>query len=222
MFLPARLIALGTLLLFAPPSALASTLVTFDDLPGTSGEIPNGYAGLNWNGFLYYEPSSAVATLGVVSSPKVAVTVTEEFPGGASFASFKIPTAMDVTGGYFSSNTGDPVDINISGYANGIDLYERHFHLSHPGSAYLEVDFVAVDSVYFNAFSTGAASDNAAFQLDNLSLGKIYPTPILGSLPLFGSGLAMLLAAKRKRTVVNATVRRLQPIVRLSDTRTRR
>lgn len=120
-----KCLLLGAAALFSGTmEAKANTIITFDDLPGTAGVIPNGYAGLKWENLGYANP---FLNIGVVSPPKVGFT-TGHAGADRSFGGFEASTALDFISAYITS--AGPLSVTVIGYADSKPVYEKQLSLN--------------------------------------------------------------------------------------------
>jgi MYXO-CTERM domain-containing protein len=196
----------------APLRAAPLTVVTFDDLTLSSGygQVPNGYAGLNWSNAYAYNPSVIPFlpigyTQGVVSPQNAMVN------GGVNGVGAPViltsPTPIDVSGAYFTSATGGWLNIEVFGFSKGVLKYDTW---ASAGSfpTWDALNMTGVDQVLFvpqsPPFLFPGFSFDKHFILDNLTIGPSTPldqAPEPGSLTLaaVGVGLAGLFGWRRRR-----------------------
>jgi hypothetical protein len=185
------LLALAVVLAVAP--ATRADLVTFDDLPGNVGIIPNGYAGYNWSSFAYVNGTlKAVAHSGlpnaVVSPPIVAVS---RLVGTATISA---TTPFAINSGDFTSVKRDGMTITAVGTLNGATVFDTSFTVNTSGPTVESFGGATVDTVTFTASGGTLHPDfrrnTNRFALDNLDVtpgsGSAAQAPEPTSLTLFG------------------------------------
>jgi MYXO-CTERM domain-containing protein len=196
----------------APLRAGPMTVVTFDDLtlPAGYGQVPNGYAGLNWTNAYAYNPNvipflPVGYTQGVVS-PQQAMT-----NGGLNGVGAPViltsTTPIDVFGADFTSATGGWMNVEVFGFSKGVLKYDTWASAgSFPN--WDPLNMTGVDQVLFvpqsSPFWFPGGSFDKHFIMDNLTIGASTPldhAPEPGALTLgvVGVGLAGLFGWRRRR-----------------------
>lgn len=146
---------------------------TFDDL-GTGGTVPNGYLGVNWNNFSYFNgityggnPSGYQA--GVISVSNVAYN---PFGNPASITS---PNPFDLHSAYLTAAWNDNLQLRAQGYSRGNLVYDQTYTLQATMPTLINFDFLGVTEVDFTPsggtphlpYGTGSATH---FAMDNVLL----------------------------------------------------
>lgn len=144
--------ALGTVLTIG---AQAET-IHFDDLAASTGmgQIPNGYAGLNWSNLYVINSSWANATMGpgngfsdgVFSPPNVA------FNGAGRAASVTALSGQtfNFNSGYFNAAYLNNLPVTATGSLNGTQKYSTTFTVGQAGPPTLQkFDWLGIDEVDF-------------------------------------------------------------------------
>jgi hypothetical protein len=153
----------------------AQTVVTFDDLPGSTGVVPNGYGGINWNGnWTYYGGGQYPYT--PESAPNRVYT-------GFASASFNFLTPEVFNGAYFAGY----------GYATiSYQLYDGSTLVYSSLTSYSP----SATPGFFSSGYSGAVTEviiNSPYAdyyvMDNVTYSPLSATPEPGSFLLFGTGL---------------------------------
>jgi hypothetical protein len=182
-------------------SGAEAQTVTFDDLPGDTSFISDGYAGLNWSNFADFNASAygygdTGYGHGTISAPVVA------------YNAFGAPATISAIGSdgftlgsaYFTAAWGDQTTY-VNGVTTGGDLLSTSFTTT-TTSPYLAV--FNWDHVASVTFSTSYAQ----FAMDNLTLGHVSssaPEPASWALMLGGFGaIGGAMRARRKTAVTYA------------------
>lgn len=174
-----------------------ASVITFDNLPGNGGMIPDGYAGLKWFNFDYTNvmdsASGAVDRNGMISAPDVAYSVL-----GAQVPSFTSTKPFTLVGGWFTSAFSDHMSLQVTGLLNGVTKDSVSLALNDSEPLHVMFNWSGIDQV---EFLIGPAPAGVGFILDNLAITGVSPqAPEPASLLLLGSGLAMGIASWQRRT----------------------
>ena len=173
--------------------------LTFDDLPGNQGLIPNGYGGFDWNNFYHLNsvndrPNPNGYLNGTVSSPNVAFN---GFGDPASLSTNNTPFTFNSV--YLTGAWNNGLDISIQGFQGANQLYSRTVTVDSTAPTLFSFNWSGIDSLRFassGGIDAGYGGGGTHFALDNLTVNTTaIPTPAL--LPgLIGLGLGIL--RKRK------------------------
>jgi hypothetical protein len=145
-----------TLALFAfGPAVAHADLINFAGLTTTSPEapIPNGYAGFTWNNLnaLNTQTDANVLPSGYAradvdsQSPNVAFNV---FGQPASMTS---STPFSFYGAFFTAAWRDNLKVDVSGYRDGVLLYDKKFRIDSTGYSFESFDFEGIDTLDFSS-----------------------------------------------------------------------
>jgi hypothetical protein len=188
----------------APVRADSAGLITFDDLiqPGPSyvGILPAGYAGFQWNNFLYmdavgqnhqYGPSGYFN--GMVSASNVV------FNAGGNAASLTSHTAFNFVAADVTGAWKDGLQVEAKGFLGSTLIYDRIFTVDSTGPSLITFNFFDVTRVDFTSSGgiehgyPSSAGDGEQFVLDNITT---IPEPPM--LTMAALGLAMLVYPFRR------------------------
>ncbi len=134
----------------ATQGATAATLLTFDNLsPGSSyGVIPNGYGGLQWQGFGVIAgtqfPTTAYYT-GMVSPTNVAFDF-DQYDRRAYISS---STPFNLDSAYLTSGIYAPMQIEVQGFAGGQMIFDNTYPVQASVPTLINFDYVGVNSLEF-------------------------------------------------------------------------
>jgi len=155
--------------------------------------LPDGYGGLHWDNL--YISAGLSGTIG-----NFAVVNAGGYPGG-----FSSDVPIDLTSSYITAAWNNGLEILVTGFRNGVQLYSTHFTVD-VGGPFLKVfNWEGVDSVRFAA--AGGVSANPGdpgwgsgpiLVMDNVTY-QVATTPIPPALLLFGTALGGLAIAARRR-----------------------
>lgn len=165
--------------------------ITFDDLSGDLGYIPDGYADLDWNNFYYANPVDNGYTdtgynVGTISSPNIALN------GFGAPTSITSSTPFTLQSGYFTDAFEDGDTITVTGDVNGVATYTTNFTIDSESPTFETFDWNDLDEVDFND------EQGSQFALDNLSLVPSTPEPASPLTMLVGV-LGLVLCCTQKR-----------------------
>lgn len=156
---------------------------TFDDLTPTSGglPVPNGYRGLIWNNFRYFDaanysgnPSGYEA--GVVSSNNIAYNYF-----GAS-ANVTNSTPFNFISAELTAAWNDNLQVEAQGYVRGVLAYDQTYTLSATMPTLIVFDYLGVTEVNFissgGTAHSGYTGVGTQFVMDNVTVAAA-PAPLL-------------------------------------------
>lgn len=203
-----KFLLLITSMLLISASSFAG-VITFDNLSGNGGMIPEGYAGLNWANFGYMNADVAgVRTSdseGMISAPNVAFSI----PGSPN-TSISSTAAFTLNSAWLTSAMFNDQPMIISGLLNGVKIDSMNVVLSANEPLHVIFNWSGINQVVFSMSNAPVPSSvspisggGVGFILDNLAVNSVknstVPEPM--SLLLLGSGLGMAFTSwKRRRT----------------------
>ena len=164
--------AVATLSLPSPGQLL--NLVTFDDLPDTETglAISNGYQGFDWVNFAELDGVNFAGPSGynvAVVSPSNIV-----YNGGGSTAAITNAQPFTLVSACLTAAWRDGLNVEVTGYAGGITLYDNSYVLSATGPTLIQFNYAGVDTVQFissgGTAHAGYIGTGAQFAMDNVSL----------------------------------------------------
>ena len=193
-------------LIVGMPGLVRATTVTFDDLPnsGSNLVIPNGYGGLNWNNMYYLNPSIGYSATGymngVVSPSNVAYN---GYGSPADVLSVSSSSPFTFNSAYFTGAWNDGLQVQITGYRNGIQVDQTTVTVNTSGPLLVTLDWSNIDDLHFVS-SGGTAHYQAPgyqFVMDNFRYNEpaAVPEPSAMVLGLGGLGLLAVYRSRRRR-----------------------
>jgi len=189
-----------------------STLITFDDLPtGSDGAdafatIPNGYAGLNWNGLEavnaigYVNQFANFNMFGAYSGPNAATTMplytnsatgTPILDNSHTAGEISSSQPFDLVSAYFEAVCRTGLGLEVKGFDGDTLLYDQTFAL---GKSYqfITLNLDGITDVQFYAsggqYDGVSSLDGLQFTLDNLIVVTAPEPSSLGLLGLAAAG----------------------------------
>lgn len=197
--------------------AAANTVINFDDLDATAGDVVLGsYAGFTWGNFSAYTntPGFPGYNNGIVSGPNAA------YSGGQTFTTSVVPiigtisgaTPFDFLSGYLGSGNYDDLDVTVEGLLNGTMLFSKTVTVNTSGATLFDFGFDGINQVAFYGSTTAATTDPYAcgsfnctqFTADNLTFAPFSATPEPSTSALFGLGGVSAFLLLRRRTIGRA------------------
>jgi len=134
-------------------AAIGQTVLTFDDLPkgSTGASIPNGYGGLNWDGFNYeyWDLTNTGGSGYEYGSAGPGTGVAYKLADGISHITSS--NRFDFIGAYLTAAWRDGLQITATGYQGSIPIYTQNVTVNSTSSTWFDFDFLNVDSLSFTA-----------------------------------------------------------------------
>jgi len=169
-----------------------AAVLGFDDIStfpdSTEVDVPDGYAGLNWDNFRVlhesYHPGSGYE-YGTVSKSYVA------FNAFADPTWVTSDTTFDFNGAYLTSAWYDQ-NLQVLGYLDGEIKYDVTVPIVTTGPTWYDFNFTGIDALQF-------ISTNYQFVMDNFTYNQTATVPTPGAILLgtFGAGLVGYLRRRR-------------------------
>jgi len=176
---------------------VGATLITFDDIADAGGGTPilGSYAGFDWGNFAVLN-----VPLFVPPSPQpVGYGAALQSPSNIAFNAFGDPATISaaapftLVGGWFAAGYWNPLEVTVTGYANGVQLNQTILTLGQTTATHAVFNWSGLDSVRFVV--TGGTPPEPGypgtqFGVDNLTLVSSVPEP--SGQALLAAGLLVL------------------------------
>jgi hypothetical protein len=154
----------------------ADPVILFDDLPGNSAQVPNGYHVLGWNnvfcisGTTYSNNPSGFGQ-GTISNNVI-------YGGGGPTASITAQM-FDFNSAYVTAAFNDNLKLEAKGYLSGTLIYDVTNTLSATAPTLINFSFCGVDEVDFTSSGgthhVGYAGTGTQFVMDNVNVKTWLP-----------------------------------------------
>lgn len=183
----------------------SAEVLTFDDLPGTQGVIPNGYGGLNWSNFGYVDGPVVAPNSGYNNAwVSCCNTAYNEFGTAAmTMDPFTFNSA------YFTGAWNDGLNITIVGKLGGVTEDTTSFTVNTSGPTLETFNWSNIDELDFSS-SGGTPNPSYApygvgtqFAMDNMTINETTATPEPRLLLFLIVGLACMVGVHRFRLAKN-------------------
>ena len=146
------LLALSIGFFLARPAG--ATLITFDDMiPGSWGQVPQGYGGFGWNQFSVSSVNGSGAA-GAWANWYYVPAFTSE------------PASFTLNSAYLTWRSGG-TQIEVVGKSRGAVLYDNTYILSSTAPTWCDFNYIGIDTVLFFAPGSGCS-----FAMDNLVVNE--------------------------------------------------
>jgi hypothetical protein len=178
-------------------NAAQSAVLTFDDLPGDTSAVTNGYGGFNWNGATQigsisdsFHPGSGY-DLGTVSPNN---TVYNYYGYTPTYIDWAGAGTFDFNGAYWTSAWDSAQTLTFEGWNDGSLLYSSNaFAINNQSPLWIALNWTGIDHLVINNSGSHWAMDNFTFN------ENVNAVPVPAAVWLFGSGLMGLMGFNRKR-----------------------
>lgn len=199
----------ATLAALLAGSSASADVIGFDDLPGSTASVPDGYHGLNWTNFeVLTADDAAYDNTGyqqaLISPHNVAFGVQQD---GLPIRIWVFAgSTFTLDGGYFTAAWDDGLRVEAVGSLLGVAVAgdDVAFVLSATAPTFETFGFVGVDSVVFTITPgtphAGYNGSGTQFAVDNLSFGAV-PEPGTFALMALGASALVVARARRRRPV---------------------
>ena len=192
---------------FIGSAATHAAVITFDDLPNIefADVISNGYQGFDWSWFNYIDKFALPNTgfeQGVVSGKYAAYN---DFAATATTSG----SPFDFNGAYLTAAWNDGLNIEVSGFVNGIGQYTKTVVVNTAQAQWFDFNFYGVDTLSFRSYggerNPQLDNDGEHFILDNFTYNEPRSATQVSepsTMILFGMGIIFLgLLTKRRKNV---------------------
>ncbi|MEO7362819.1 MAG: PEP-CTERM sorting domain-containing protein [Gemmatimonadaceae bacterium] len=209
--------------LVAGMASSASAQVGFDDLTGAPfAMVPNGYATLGWNNAYIIDGTAYFGSAAAAGGFNSALVSGSYVMGNYAARPLTLSrgTSFNLLSGTFAAAWKDDLNLNVKGFANGLETYNKDFKIDWNMGSFLNLDLYDVDAVTFT--SSGGVDGqpflgltNDSFAMDDLSfengsriasqsimVESVVPEPVTMSLVGFGL-FAVGVASRRRRAAAN-------------------
>jgi hypothetical protein len=137
------------------PSIAHADLINFAGLTTNSPEavIPDGYAGFTWNHFkaLNTQTDSNVLPSGYANAAVDSASPNVAFNLFGEPASMSRAAPFSFFGAFFTAAWRDGLHIDVSGYRNGVLLYDKQFQVDSTAFSFEFFDFHGIDELDFSS-----------------------------------------------------------------------
>ncbi|HBI41321.1 MAG TPA: hypothetical protein DDY78_00490 [Planctomycetales bacterium] len=137
------------------PSLARADLINFAGLTTNSPEaaIPDGYAGFTWNNFkaLNTQTDSNVLPSGYGNAATDSASPNVAFNLFGQPASMTRAAPFSFFGAFFTAAWRDKLHIDVSGYRNGVLLYDKQFQVDSTAYTFESFDFRGIDALDFSS-----------------------------------------------------------------------
>ncbi len=150
-----RRLALAVGLFVLGPTLARADLINFAGLTSKSPEaiIPNGYDGFTWSNFNALNTKTDVNVL----PSGYGHADTDSHSPNVAFNVFGQPASItrnapfSFYGGFFTAAWRDDLSIDVSGYRNGVLLYDKQFQVNSSAYTFESFDFTGIDTLDFSS-----------------------------------------------------------------------
>jgi hypothetical protein len=194
--------SLLSLLLVLVCAEAHAQLITFEGITtAAQAQIPNGYAGFNWQNMFVTAPALDPGSWqgygywnGLISGQYVAL---DGFGNPASVSTINGAQTISGFTGYFTAAWTNDLVLTVQGLVNGSVVQTFQTDLVYTGPEFYAVNFAQkVDTIEFSTY-TPTDPNNAEFGLDNLTINpQAVPEP--GSLAVLGLGAVCVIRHRRR------------------------
>ena len=171
-----------------PPPGQLFNLVTFDDLPETTTglAVSNSYANLGWENFDELDGKNYPGPSGYNAAVISPGNVVYNDSGNAAGITNAEP--FDLVSAYLTSVWRDGLEVEVTGYAGNVALYDNTYALSATEPTLIQFNYAAVNTVVFassgGTVHPGYSGTNAEFAMDNVAfLLTVSPPQIISQPP---------------------------------------
>ena len=205
--------------LVAGLASSASAQVGFDDLTGAPFAMtPNGYATLGWSNAYIIDGNAYFGSAAAAGGFNSALVSGNYVMGNYAARPLTLSrgTSFNLLSGTFAAAWKDGLNLNVKGFANGFETYNKDFKIDWSTGSFLNLGLYDVDAVTFT--SSGGVDgqpflglSNESFAMDDLSfengsriasqsimVESVVPEPMTMSLVGFGL-FAVGVASRRRR-----------------------
>ncbi len=203
------LIAFGVIVFSGQRLGYTGETISFEEVPSPPEgylygyPVGNGYRGFIWDN--WWALSGSLYLSAFLPGPYPASPVSGDWfitNGGGASAGIRRSVPFNLISMYSMAGWNDGLQVEAKGLLNGTVLYDRFFTVDTAGPAFVQLDFLNVDDVTFEAGGGVPdpkylrAGDGPSFTIDDLRVGEISdPLPDGGStlsLSLMAAGLFFL------------------------------
>ncbi|MBN2577841.1 MAG: hypothetical protein JXB10_02535 [Pirellulales bacterium] len=192
------ILSVMALLMVGIPAAQA-VMINFNDLPGSTDQIPNGYGGLSWSSGFYYINAGPYLIHSSGSGAEFTPTNNMGVNYFGNSVSFSSDTNFTLNSAYFAAMGDEDLEITAKGYNGDSLVQQTTFYVDGAGTTLTAFNWSGIDSVTFSSsvvFPENGLADchNRRFLMDDLSIDpatqqQVLPEPasvLIWGLMVFG------------------------------------
>jgi hypothetical protein len=181
--------------------SLPPTVITFEDLPGDTSAVPDGYFGFDWENIHNVDGSQAPYANSGYDNGRVSGDIVAYNNFANPAATLRITgNPFTFIGAWFTGAWNNGLSITVEGYLNGSLDYTTTFMVDTTGPTFQALNYVNVDELRFRSFGgvpqPGLGGEGTHFVMDDFTFA---PIPEPSTLVLCVSGILGAVSVARSR-----------------------